>query len=243
MPSAPYGEESPMPGREKEYYALKAEAARPSGLRPTISEETRGRSPGLQNNFYDTSTADFKRPHGMRPGAVPPSPEAPPTAAAGAPARTAGPDTHRVSTTAAVPDGAPPFPMSMDAYYQVSDEAPMPGREKEYETFKAQAAQAAQESPRAAMEAMDKIVNVCMTRTAAREACEATAPPESDKPWGEKEDRKLAKAGKALEAAKARLVEATQALRDSTTASANSSPRRIPTALPTASARSGGAKR
>lgn len=110
--------------------------------------------------------------------------------------------------------------MSMDAYYQVSDEAPMPGREKEYETFKAQAAQAAQESPRAAMEAMDKIVNVCMTRTAAREACEATAPPESDKPWGEKEDRKLAKAGKALEAAKARLVEATQALRDSTTASA-----------------------
>ena len=35
---------------------------------PPIDEERRGKSPGLQNNFYDISTADFKRPHGMPAG-------------------------------------------------------------------------------------------------------------------------------------------------------------------------------
>jgi len=68
-----YGEESPMPGREKEYYARKAEAAKPAaetalpparGKAPHIDSDRRDRSPGLQNNFFDTSTADFKRPHG-----------------------------------------------------------------------------------------------------------------------------------------------------------------------------------
>ena len=71
-----------------------------------------------------------------------------------------------------------------------------------------------------ALVAMDKITMACTTHTEAREACEAAAPRGADKPWGDKEEKKMAKASKALDAAKERLVKATQALQDSTAASA-----------------------
>ena len=44
---------------------------------PPIDEERRSRSPGLQNNFYEISTADFKRPHGMPRGVAAPPPATP----------------------------------------------------------------------------------------------------------------------------------------------------------------------
>ena len=111
----------PMPGREKEYAAYQeqvaadAEAraqAAASGVafgsapRPAIDEERKARSPGLSRNFYDTSLADFKRPHGVRgplPNETPPPPAA---AATGAGA------------------GAPVQPT---AYNQPSEEMPLPG--------------------------------------------------------------------------------------------------------------------
>eukprot|EP00966_Prymnesium_polylepis_P143981 3324060-Prymnesium_polylepis.1 len=70
-----------MPGREAEYEAFKAQggaesATGPAYEPPAIDDDRRSRSPGLRNNFYEVSQADFKRPHGMR-GAVTP-PEAPP---------------------------------------------------------------------------------------------------------------------------------------------------------------------
>ena len=40
------------------------------GEKPRIDDDRRMKSPGLQNNFYETSTADFRRPHGA--GAAPP---------------------------------------------------------------------------------------------------------------------------------------------------------------------------
>ena len=69
------GEEAPAPGREKEYEAFKQDAAAacaggPSFVPPPIDSDRRSRSPGLQRNFYDVPTSDFKRPHGM--GAAPP---------------------------------------------------------------------------------------------------------------------------------------------------------------------------
>jgi len=76
-------------------------------------------------------------------------------------------------------------------------------------------------TPTAAMEAMGKILSVCMTRTELREACEAAAPRRSDVPWGHKDEKQLGKASEALSAAKSCLVEATQALRDKTANSAN----------------------
>ena len=74
-----------MPGREKEFEAYKAQereyVAQGGSLtaspQPSIDEERRSRSPGMSRNFYDISTADFKRPHGMRS----PLPEAPAAAA------------------------------------------------------------------------------------------------------------------------------------------------------------------
>eukprot|EP00966_Prymnesium_polylepis_P176098 4076150-Prymnesium_polylepis.1 len=70
-----------MPGREAEYEAFKAQggaesAAGPAYEPPAIDEDRRSRSPGLRNNFYEVSQADFKRPHGMR-GSPPPPVEAP----------------------------------------------------------------------------------------------------------------------------------------------------------------------
>eukprot|EP00966_Prymnesium_polylepis_P311347 7193304-Prymnesium_polylepis.1 len=72
-----YGAEMPAPGREEEYAAYVARAGGGgANVPPPIDSDRRSRSPGLQNNFYDGSTADFKRPHGMAGGAVP-TPEAP----------------------------------------------------------------------------------------------------------------------------------------------------------------------
>eukprot|EP00966_Prymnesium_polylepis_P312896 7230528-Prymnesium_polylepis.1 len=67
---ASFGHESVLPGREAEYEAFKAQggaesAAGPAYEPPAIDDERRSRSPGLRNNFYDVSQADFKRPHGM----------------------------------------------------------------------------------------------------------------------------------------------------------------------------------
>ena len=73
-----FGAESPIPGREKQYETLMtqpdAQGARASGdiaairstaprRRPPIDEERRSKSPGIQTNFSDVSTDDFKRPH------------------------------------------------------------------------------------------------------------------------------------------------------------------------------------
>ena len=72
---AAYGAESPMPGREHEYEANNSQgggqwAARGLHLRRRPSTRSAGnRSPGLQHNFYDVPTSDFKRPYGMSPGA------------------------------------------------------------------------------------------------------------------------------------------------------------------------------
>jgi hypothetical protein len=80
------GEEAPMPGREEEYTAFKAqEAAAPPGppfVPPPIDDTRRNKSPGIQNNFYDTDVADFKRPYGFGRGPAPPPPAAQPPPAA-----------------------------------------------------------------------------------------------------------------------------------------------------------------
>ena len=86
---AGYGAESPMAGREDEYAAVMGQPGA-SGARggatganggasaPPIDQERRGRSPGIQNNFYDQAQADFKRPYGASPGAAPLASGAPP---------------------------------------------------------------------------------------------------------------------------------------------------------------------
>ena len=67
--------ETPMEGREKEYAEFQEQLAQEaaSGEAPEsqprskprkINDERRARSPGIQNNFYDSSTSDFKRPYG-----------------------------------------------------------------------------------------------------------------------------------------------------------------------------------
>ena len=77
------GEETPMPGREKEYEAYmqaytgnlpNAGGEGTSSPLPAVDEDRRNRSPGLQQNFYETSTADFKRPYGAPRGAAPQPP-------------------------------------------------------------------------------------------------------------------------------------------------------------------------
>ena len=93
---AGYGAESPMAGREDEYAAVMGQpgatgarggggatganggAPAPPIASPPVDQERRGRSPGIQNNFYDQAQADFKRPYGASPGAAPPAPGAPP---------------------------------------------------------------------------------------------------------------------------------------------------------------------
>ena len=80
---AAFGAESSMPGREQQY---RPQASGLGGMGGTgdgyaeggysgasIDEERRRRSPGLQKNFYDTPTSDFKRPYGGR-SASPASP-------------------------------------------------------------------------------------------------------------------------------------------------------------------------
>ena len=64
-----FGAESPIPGREKEYQAFKDQASNQYAggaayTAPPIDAERRNRSPGISNNFYDRSQADFKRPFG-----------------------------------------------------------------------------------------------------------------------------------------------------------------------------------
>ena len=103
-----------MPGREKEYAAFKDQASNPYAgapayVQPPVDEGRRNRSPGIQNNFYEVSQADFKRPHGMGRGAVPPT------------------------------SGAPRDGTSAQAQAEFGAESPMPGREKEYAAFKDQA--------------------------------------------------------------------------------------------------------
>lgn len=63
-----FGVETPIPGREKDFQG----AGGGGGGRgaaystPPIDTSRSNRSPGLSTNFYDLSTADFKKPHGMR---------------------------------------------------------------------------------------------------------------------------------------------------------------------------------
>eukprot|EP00966_Prymnesium_polylepis_P008572 198003-Prymnesium_polylepis.1 len=64
-----FGKEIPMPGREREYEDFKANggaqstmAKAPGYQAPPIDSDRKGRSPGIQNNFYDIPTADFKKP-------------------------------------------------------------------------------------------------------------------------------------------------------------------------------------
>ena len=65
-----FGSESPMPGMENEYDAVMsqggAQFAGPSSPPPPIDNDRMNRSPGLSRNFYDTPTADFKRPYSGR---------------------------------------------------------------------------------------------------------------------------------------------------------------------------------
>ena len=90
---------------------------------PPIDEERRSRSPGLQNNFYEISTADFKRPHGTGRAPPPPSDGSPDAASAGAP------------PAPSPPPAAPIDPKTGRALYSVGEETPMPGREREYEAY------------------------------------------------------------------------------------------------------------
>jgi len=101
-----------------------------------IDDERRQKSPGIQNNFFDQSTADFKRPHGSRgpsPGMPGPgAPQQPPPGAGGAP----GPS----GVPYAPPPGGAPAPVAVGPdgsrkMYSVSGETPMPGREREYHEY------------------------------------------------------------------------------------------------------------
>lgn len=82
QPLVAVGDETPMPGRERQYAVFKAQGGgfdaggggTSNFVPPPIDEERRSRSPGLQRNFYDISAADFKRPYGMTGEAAPPPP-------------------------------------------------------------------------------------------------------------------------------------------------------------------------
>ena len=114
------GEETPMPGREKEVEAYKAQygsdadamnVGGPAAKPPPIDEERRNRSPGLQNNFYETSTADFKRPWGFGGRAAPPEPapepkQEPPAARERTPTAASATDAPAKAVTPATSDGA-----------------------------------------------------------------------------------------------------------------------------------------
>ena len=83
-PSPPpgFGVETPMPGREREYEAFKAQEQEgfvpgPAYAPPPIDAERKSRSPGLRNNFYDVPTSDFKRPYGTGRSAPPSAPGRP----------------------------------------------------------------------------------------------------------------------------------------------------------------------
>ena len=103
-------------------------ARAPSASRPTIDDERLNRSPGMTNNFYDSSTADFKQPFSV--GA--PAPGAPVAAAAG------------TSAHPAISRKAPPTDRGL---YAVGEETPMPGREKEYAEYQRQLEEYQQSQP------------------------------------------------------------------------------------------------
>jgi hypothetical protein len=80
-PSAAFGAESPLPGREQEYESFMAMGGAEGAVAPAappVDEETRRKSPGMKNNFLGMSGADFRRPFGAPAGAVPAQPDAPP---------------------------------------------------------------------------------------------------------------------------------------------------------------------
>ena len=157
------GEETPMKGREKEYKEFKETYGDQAGMDmgmggegggapPPIDDERRNRSPGLQNNFYDVSTADFKRPHGMPRGAPMPPPMEEgmrqgmeggnmggTMGGGGGGGGNMGGPMPGGGPMGGVPMGAPPPRMRRQidpsALYQVGEEMPMPGREKEYKEF------------------------------------------------------------------------------------------------------------
>ena len=72
------GNGSPMPGRKGEFRA-QGGAGVGAFVPPPIGEERQGRSPGLQNNFYEVPSSEFRRAY----GAAPPAPDAPYGAGAG----------------------------------------------------------------------------------------------------------------------------------------------------------------
>ena len=64
-----FGVESAIPGREAEYKGSGGGGGGSPGAAystPEVDTNRGNKSPGISNNFYDLSTADFKKPHGMR---------------------------------------------------------------------------------------------------------------------------------------------------------------------------------
>ena len=63
-----FGVETPIPGREAEYKGDGGMRGSPGGAYtpPEVDTSRGNRSPGISTNFYDMSTADFKKPFGMR---------------------------------------------------------------------------------------------------------------------------------------------------------------------------------
>lgn len=63
-----FGVETPIPGREAEYKGDGGMGGSPGGAYtpPEVDASRINRSPGISTNFYDMSTADFKKPFGMR---------------------------------------------------------------------------------------------------------------------------------------------------------------------------------
>ena len=79
----PLGDGSPIAGREQEQASAPMKGGLPYAP-PPIDTERRNRSPGLQHNFYDVSTADFKTPYGIPPSTAPPAAPEPPEGEFGA---------------------------------------------------------------------------------------------------------------------------------------------------------------
>jgi len=64
-----FGVESAIPGREADFKGPGGGGGGSPGSAystPEVDTNRGNKSPGISNNFYDLSTADFKKPHGMR---------------------------------------------------------------------------------------------------------------------------------------------------------------------------------
>ena len=59
MPSDPNAVPSTDAGVQGDRYGRA-----PRAPKPRIDDERRSKSPGISNNFFETSTADFKKPYG-----------------------------------------------------------------------------------------------------------------------------------------------------------------------------------